>query len=350
MTARLAPLLDLRVPVVVAPMAGGTGTPELVAAVAGAGGGGFLAGGYLTAEALAARIAALRALTSAPFGVNLFLPQPQRADAAVAAYADRLRTAGLEPGEPRHDDDGYPGKLALLRDDPVPLVSFTFGCPDPGTVAALQRAGSGVLVTVTGPVEARAAAAVGADALVVQGAEAGAHRGLFVDDPAEADGGEALGLLTTLRAVAAVTDLPLVAAGGIMDGAGVAAVLAAGAVAAQLGTAFLRCPEAGTRPAHRALLADPEGPPTVFTRAYTGRTARGVRSPFHVAHGAAAPAAYPQVHHVTAPVRAATGPAPWAGQGYRLSRELPAADLVAQLAAEAAAAVARLDRLRGGRA
>ncbi|WP_214368231.1 nitronate monooxygenase [Pseudonocardia sp. H11422] len=343
-------MLDaLAVPVVAAPMAGGGTTPELVAAVGAAGGFGFLAGGYLDAAALADRITALRALSDRPFGVNLFVPGPRR-DAGVAEYRERLVAAGLEPGEPRHDDDGYPAKVALLLAEPVPLVSFTFGCPDAATVRGLHAVGSEVVVTVTGPAEARVAARAGADALVVQGMEAGAHRGLFLDDATHPAGGEALGVLAVLRLVAAAVDLPLVAAGGIADGAGVAAVLAAGAVAAQLGTAFLLCPEAGTKAMHRAALSAPDGPGTEFTRAFTGRIARGIRNPFLDEHTAAAPAAYPQVHHITARIRAqgdADRMALWAGQAYPLARALPAAALVALLRDEAAAAAAVLaDRIR----
>lgn len=341
-------LADLHIPVIAAPMAGGATTAELVAAVGAAGGLGFLAGGYLTADALQERIVALRALSDRPFGVNLFVPGPRR-DEGVTGYAERLRAAGLSPGEPQFDDDSYPAKLALLCAEPVPLVSFTFGCPDVQAVEALHGAGIEVAVTVTGPGEARQAAAAGADALVVQGMEAGAHRGLFLDDPADPAGGEALGLLVALRLVAAVTDRPLIATGGIVDGAGVAAVLAAGAVAAQLGTAFLVCPEAGTRPAHLAALTAPAGPPTAFTRAWTGRTARGIRTAFADRHGEAAPAAYPQVHHVTAPIRAELGSAPWAGQAYPLVRALPAAELVGLLRDEAAVAAERLAARCGGR-
>jgi nitronate monooxygenase len=337
-------LESLDVPVVVAPMAGGATTPELVAAVGRAGGFGFLPGGGLGAAALAELIDECRGLWDGPFGVNILLPGPRR-DEGVAAYRDRLVAAGLRPGEPRYDDDAVPAKLALLLSDPVPLVSFSFGCPDAGTVRALHEVGSEVAVTVTSPAEAQQAAAAGANALIVQGIEAGAHRGGFVDDPAHPTGGEALGLLVALRLVAAVTDLPLVAAAGIADGAGVAAVLAAGAAAAQLGTAFLLCPEAGTRPAHRAALARSDGPPTEFTRAFTGRTARGVRNAFLTEHSAAAPAAYPQVHHLTAPIRAGGEHDRlhlWAGQAYPLSRSLPAADLVATLHREAREAVSRV--------
>jgi nitronate monooxygenase len=336
-------LTALDSPIVLAPMAGGATTPDLVTAVSEAGGFGFLAGGYLGADALAAAVAAVRERTARPFGVNLFLPGERR-DAGVAAYRERLVAAGLEPGEPEWEDDGYPGKLALLLADPVPVVSFTFGCPEPAAVARLRAAGSEVLATVTSPDEARQAAAAGVDGLVVQGVEAGGHRGVFDDDPGDPAGGPQYGLLALLRLVAAATDLPLVAAGGIVDGAGVAAVLAAGAVAAQLGTAFLACPEAGTRPAHRAALTDPGGPPTAITRAFTGRPARGVRNAFLDAHTTAAPAAYPQVHHMTRPIRAGGDPATtnlWAGQAYPLVRAVPAAELVATLRAEAREAASR---------
>jgi nitronate monooxygenase len=135
-----------------------------------------------------------------------------------------------------------------------------------------------------------------------------------------------------------------VSAAGIVDGSGVAAVLAAGAVAAQLGTAFLACPEAGTKPAHRAALGDPDGPTTAITRAFTGRPARGIRNPFLDDHTAAAPAAYPQVHHMTRPIRAHGDPAAinlWAGQAYPLVRPLPAAELVVTLLEEAREAASR---------
>jgi hypothetical protein len=187
-------LTALGSPIVLAPMAGGPTTPDLVSAVSDAGGFGFLAGGYLDPDALGAAVAAVRKRTEKPFGVNLFLPGERR-DAGVAAYRERLVAAGLEPGEPVWDDDGYPGKLALLLSDPVPVVSFTFGSPDPDAVSRLHAVGSEVLATVTSPDEARQAAAAGVDGLVVQGVEAGAHRGVFDNDPADPAGGPQYGLL-----------------------------------------------------------------------------------------------------------------------------------------------------------
>jgi nitronate monooxygenase len=204
---------------------------------------------------------------------------------------------------------------------------------------------------VTDPEEAVIAARAGADALVVQGAEAGGHRGAFTDRPDAVD----YGLLALLQLVRAQVALPLVASGGLATGRAVAAVLVAGARAAQLGTAFMRTPEAATSGVHRQALASTT--PTALTRAFTGRTARGLVNRFLAEHGDEAPSAYPEVHHLTAPLRAAArsrGDADavnlWAGQAHALGAELPAAELVRDLSRAARAAVAEaVDRLGSGR-
>jgi nitronate monooxygenase len=331
----------LKVPIVQAPMAGGPSTPALAAAVTEAGGLGFLAAGYRTAAALAEDLAAV----PRPVGVNLFSPPEREGDAiALAAYAEELRAAGLEPGAPRFDDDDYDAKLELLLRDPPEVVSFTFGCPSPETVEALRFVGAAVWVTVTEPDEAERAAAAGADALVVQGAEAGGHRGTFRDE----DGAGQIALLPLLQLVRARVDLPLVASGGITTGAGLAAVLAAGAAAAQLGSAFMRCPEAGTVPAQREALA--ASGRTALTRAFSGRTARGIENRFMREHPGA-PAAYPEVHHMTSGPRAtargagdAGGFNLWAGQAHELALELPAEQVVGRLWTEAKEALERAAR------
>jgi nitronate monooxygenase len=334
---------DRPVPIVLAPLAGGPSTPRLAAAVSGAGGLGFLGAGYLSADRLAEDVRETRHLTDQPFGVNLFVPGPPSAGDAAARYAASLAgeaaRAQVELGQPRFTDDDWDAKLDLLAGEPVAVVSFTFGCPPAAAVGRLQDAGSEVWVTVTSPREARIATDAGADALVVQGSEAGGHRGGFEDTD------EAIALLPLLQLVTAATDLPLVATGGISTGAAVAAVLAAGARAAAVGSAFLRSPEAGTSPVHREALRS--GTPTALTRAFTGRTARGIRNRFLAEHGDA-PSAYPEVHYVTAPLRAAGRAAGdpdvvnlWAGQAYPLGTELPAADLVRRLHDEARAAAAR---------
>src|SRR5581483_10470604 len=221
------------------------------------------------------------------------------------------------------------------RAEPVPVVSFTFGCPPAEVIAGIREAGAEAWVTVTTPAEARIARDAGADALALQGIEAGGHRASFADE----DDAEGYGVLALLRLVATEIDLPLVATGGIADGAGIAAVLVAGASAAQLGTAFLRAPEAGTNATHAAALEAET--PTALTRAFTGRTARGLRNRFLDEHTPAAPRGYPHLHYLTAPLRAAARKAGdvhgfnlWAGQAHRLAREAPAAEIVERLAAD----------------
>jgi nitronate monooxygenase len=335
-------------PIVLAPLAGGPSTPELCAAVSNAGGFGFVAGGYLSAADLAGRVAATQRLTGKPFGVNLFVPGPAGPIDAVREYArtvtEEAASVQATAGEPRHEDDDWTAKIAMLLDDPPPVVSFTFGLPDAAVIRRFQAAGTEIWVTATSVPEAEDAVTAGADLLVVQGAEAGGHRGGGDDAPEHA-----VGLIALLQLVSARVDRPLVATGGIASGAALAAVLSCGARAAALGTAFLDCPEAGTSGVHRSALRGDAG--TRFTRAFTGRTARGITNGFLERHTTDAPAAYPEVHHLTAPMRAAARAAGvpdlvnlWAGQAYPLTRGLPAADLVRLLAAEARAA---LDRAAG---
>lgn len=319
-------------------MAGGPSTPALAAAVSDAGGLGFLAAGYRTVEAMRADIAATRELTARPFGMNVFMPSRDEIDpAAVAAYRDRLvpeaERLGVSPGAPSARDDAYDGKIADLLSDPPAFVSFTFGRPSPDVVRAFQDRGTVVIVTVTTVDEARRCA--DADALCVQGAEAGGHRGSFANTS-----GDPVPLRTLLRDARAATSQPLIAAGGLGTAADVAEVLALGAVAAQLGTVFVRCPESGASTVHKAALADPRFTSTAMTRAFSGRPARGLVNRFLTEHSAHAPAAYPDVHHVTAPLRKASaaqgdpdGVNLWAGESYRNATPAPAAQLVAALSA-----------------
>ena len=340
-------ILDrMRLPIVLAPLAGGPTTPRLVAEASEADAFGFLAAGYLTPQRLAEELVELRSLTARPFGVNVFSPPPAPAEPETYAdYADEIRQwaagRGLPVGEPRFHDDHFAGKLDLLTDDPVAVVSFTFGMPDADTVRRLHDAGSEVWVTVTSPGEASIAVDGGADVLVVQGIEAGGHRGSFEDDAAAPAHS-----LPTLLELLSDTSRPLVAAGGIVSGEGIAAALAAGARAAQLGTAFLLCPEAGSSEPHRQALRG-GGAPTRLTRAFTGRTARGIENQFMTEHHGPAVAAYPEIHELTQPFRQAarlSGDGSlinlWAGEAYPLIRELPAAELVRMLAAELDAAQA----------
>lgn len=332
---------SMAVPIVAAPMAGGVSTPELVAAVNAAGGLGFLAAGYVSGDAVREQVHRTRELTAKPFGVNIFVPGDDVVDGpGMTRYLARLDAEalryGVDLGAPVGDDDAWADKLAVVLEERVALVSFTFGCPEPDVVAELHERGSEVLVTVTSAAEAARAADVGADLLCVQSQEAGGHRSTFHNAGPPDD----TGLLPLLRQVSAAVSLPIVAAGGLSSGRDVAAVLVAGAAAAQLGTMFLTCQESGTKPEHRAALT--AAPGTAVTRAFTGRPARGLVNRFMLEHSAAAPAAYPHIHHVTKGIRAAGDPeatSMWAGQGHRFARDLPAADLVRELATEARTAL-----------
>lgn len=318
-------------------MAGGPSTPALLAAVAAAGGFGYLAGGYLTPAALRAAIDQARSLTDAPFGLNLFVPSVPSDPAPLAAYAERLRPEaerlGVGLGPARWDDDGWAQKLEIALDARVHLVSFTFGCPSAAEVARLRSGGTAVAVTVTSSQEALQAEAAGADLLIVQGTQAGGHQGQFLDDAANRTP-----LLAALAQVRAVCGLPLVAAGGIAEATDVRAALAAGAVAVQVGTVLLCTPEAGTSSVHRAALLNGRFPETVLTRAFSGRWARGLNNRFAREHPDA-PSGYPEIHHLTAPLRAAARaagdvevPNLWAGTGWRQVSTRPAGEVVRELA------------------
>lgn len=286
-------------------------------------------------------IAGLRERTGQPFGVNVFMSSGAPADPElIEAYAQRLaplaEQMGVDLGEPRFDDDDFEAKCTALIEDPPAAVSFTFGCPEEGLVDELRAAGAEVWVTITDPEEAVIAARAGADALVVQGAEAGGHRGSFVDRPDRVE----YGLLALLQLVREEVELPLIATGGIATGAGIAAALTAGAVATQLGTAFMLCPEAGTSPAHREAIASTR--PTGLTRAFSGRLARGIVNRMQEEHSDAAPLAYPQVNYLTSPLRAhgrRTGDGDifnlWAGEAHTLAEVRPAAEVVMKLNREA---------------
>ena len=338
-------ILDqLDAPVILAPLAGGPSTPELAAAVSEAGGLGFLAAGYLSASELERRVRVTRSLTDRATGVNVFAPGSGPAEpGGYREFVERLEAwggaEGAELGDARYSDDDWQSKIELLLREQLPVVSFTFGCPDRVVIDRLHDAGSEVWVTVTTPDEADCAERAGADVLVVQGAEAGGHRASFTD---RADL-PLFGLLPLLSLVLEQSALPLVATGGITTGRALAGVLCAGARAGQVGTAFMLCPEAGTSEVHRAALrAKTE---TALTRAFTGRLTRGIRNEFVDEHSAAAPIAYPELHYVTAPMRKRAreeGNAElvnlWAGEAHALAREAPAAEIVGALVADAQAA------------
>jgi nitronate monooxygenase len=339
--------LGLTAPIIQAPMAG-TSTPALAAAVADAGGLGSIAIGHVGMEAAAADIARLRAATRRAFNVNVFCHAPAvrdpRAEAAwLATLAPEFARFAAAP--PATIGEIYPSfvhddaRLALLTSTRAPVVSFHFGLPSPGGVAALKAAGSILLASATNVAEGLAVARAGVDAVIAQGFEAGGHRGVF--DPDAPD--EQLGTFALVRLLASRLEIPVIAAGAVMDGAGIAAALCLGAVAVQMGTAFIACPEAAPDPAHRdALPAGGAGGRTVMTRAISGRPARGLANRFtDLGERLGRPPAYPVAYdagkalNAAAKARGETGyGAWWAGQGVALARAMPAARLIETLSAE----------------
>jgi nitronate monooxygenase len=364
-------LPDTAVPIVAAPMAGGPTTVALCSAVAEAGGLPFLPCGYRTTQACADDIEALRR-TGHPFGVNLFVPDtgvpdtgvpdtgvpdtgvpdtgvpdggvpgapaPRKADpdeAAFAAYRQQLLPEAEALGvvleeKPRNDRDEWEQKVELLLQSPVPVVSLTFGLPDPAVIAALQEAGSVVLATVTTPAEAQLAQEADVDGLIVQGSAAGGHSATFDPDRALPD----TPTVQLVHDVLKVSSLPVIAAGGVDGPQAVKSLSAAGAHSVAIGTLLLRTDEAGTSATHREALTAPQFTTTRITRAFTGRPARALRNEFIDRHESAAPSAYPSIHHLTRPLRqaaAAAGDAQrlhlWAGTGCRHAPAAPAGEVI----------------------
>lgn len=329
-------LQRLRVPVIAAPMAGGPSTPQLVTAVAQAGGLGFLAGGTISAAQLAADVAEVEG----DYAVNLFARQEPLADLApVHAVIEQLRPAyrehGLsEPELPQVDyNHTWEEKLAVVLNatHPPAAVSATFGCFTAEETTALQERGIEAWVTVTNPADARTAAELGADALVVQGPEAGGHRSTW-DIHATPDSRPLAELIDVT--VAAVPDtIPLIAAGGIGTAAEVQRALTFPRVqAVSCGTAFLRAEEAGTSEANRKLLQEAGEGVTVVSRAFSGRVARGVATPF-TEENTGMPAIYPFLNPLLKPLREDRNFAYClAGVGAGITRQGSAADILAELA------------------
>lgn len=332
-------------PIVLAPMAGGPSTPELVAAVANAGGLGSIAAAYLTPEQIADEFRRTRALTSKPLAVNLFAggrdnlgdydPKPML-DLLTEIHA----SLGLPaPVTPELTPDPFPAQLdAVLAEHPR-VFSFTFGSPSREAMNALSERGIITMGTATTLQEARLLAEAGVDAIIAQGAEAGAHRGTFARSFEES----MVPTLDLVRQISAAVPLPVIASGGIMDGHDIAEALAAGASAAQLGTAFLACPESGASPTYKQAILNARQDTTVVTRAFSGRPARGLVNTFiQILYGREdAIPPYPLQNDLTRAMRAAAAKAGdagylslWAGRGVTRARSMPAGELVRTLVRE----------------
>jgi len=342
MRTALTRLLGIEHPIIQAPMAGGPTTPALAAAIANAGGLGTLGAAYLAPDTLRREIAAVRALTDRPFGINLFVPEtPDVTPKQVARAQALLNPLRAELGLPPSPDippqaDSFADQLAVVIAERVPVLSFTFGILAEEHLDALRTAGILAVGTATTVAEGVALERAGVDAIVGQGSEAGGHRGTFAPDAASAE----RALVGTLALIPQLVDavrVPVIAAGGIGDGRGLLAALALGAVGVQMGTAFLACPESGAHPQHKAAVLAATDEDSIITRAFSGRSARGIANHFIEemrAHEAEV-APFPVQNALTRDIRQAAARADrgeylslWAGQAARLATARPAAEIV----------------------
>jgi nitronate monooxygenase len=272
--------LHIRYPIIQAPMAGGPGAPQLVAAVSNAGGLGCLAGGSMRPDALLQVISEVRNLTDQPFAVNLSAGHPAKIDAERIARAGELLAPyrvelGLSPESPPMPElPGLDEQLDVILETGIPALSFTFGIPDAQYLNLLRESGITLLGAATHLLEAIVLEESGVDFIIAQGAEAGGHRSTFIGHPEQG----LVGTLILTPLLAKHVSTPIIAAGGIMDGRGIAAAWMLGAVGVQMGTAFLACPESGAHPAYKALLSQGSEIATTLSRVFTGRHGRVLRN------------------------------------------------------------------------
>ena len=346
--------IGLKCPIIQAPMAGGGDTVDLVAAVSNAGGLGSIGAAYLTPEQIVNTGRAVRERTARPFGINLFAPldPPAEEEGVIGSAMERVavyyRELGLPaPSVPSLRAGNFDEQLAACLETDAALFSFTFGMIPEGGADAIKRSGKMLAGTATTVKEARMLAEIGVDAVVAQGAEAGGHRGSFASGFDEG----MVGTMALVPQIADAVDVPVIASGGIMDGRGIAAALALGASAVQMGTAFLTCAEAGVAEAYKdAILAAGEEQ-TRITRAFSGRPARGIVNRVLRDYEATADQIlpFPLQNALTRPLRTAASKANkaeylslWAGQGVRMARRMTAAELMTALARETEEAIAEL--------
>jgi nitronate monooxygenase len=340
--SELLKILGIQYPIVQGPMAGGPSTPELVAAVSNAGGLGSFGAAYLTPDQISDAIRRIRTLSSRPFNVNLFAggwstKRDFDAGPMLELLAEVHRKLGLPPPvAPTPAPDPFPAQLEAVLDARPPIFSFTFGIPDRDAMSRLKARGIATLGTATTVEEARRLEQAGVDAIVAQGAEAGAHRGTFLDSFESS----MFPTLDLVHATAAAVSIPVIATGGLMDGRDIVSAIQAGASAAQLGTAFVACPESGASEAYKQAILTAKQDSTVVTRAFSGRPARGLRNAFieHFEGRQDLILPYPTQNALTRSMRAAAAQqgladylSLWAGQGVARACAMPAGDLVARL-------------------
>jgi len=337
--------IGIKIPIIQAPMGGGLTTPELVAAVGNAGALGSLAAAYLTPQQILEEVRGIRALTDKPLNINLFAggyelkagPDPGPMLSLLGEVHELL---GLPaPALPSLPPDPFPSQFEAVLEARPAIFSFTFGIPSSDAFTRLKQRGILAIGTATTVEEARRLETAGVAAVVAQGAEAGAHRGTFLASFESS----MIPTLDLVGAIAGAVSVPVVASGGLMDGRDIARTFALGASAAQLGTAFLACPESGTPEAYRRAILSARGDTTVITRAFSGRPARGLRNLFidKLNNKQYYILPYPLQNALTRPMRTSAARrndagflSLWAGQGVTRARALPAAELIQRLIAE----------------
>ncbi|MEM8532268.1 MAG: DUF561 domain-containing protein [Chloroflexota bacterium] len=340
-------LAHITYPVIQAPMAGGATPPELVAVVSNGGGLGSLGAGYMSPQQIQGAIQSIRALTDRPFAVNIFIPEANAADSAQIAashtllqpYREALSIAA--PPEAAVYTESFEEQMSIILAERVPIVSFTFGGLPSVWIERLKTIGTVIMGTATTVREAMALEQAGVDVVVAQGSEAGGHRGTFLGPAEEA----LIGTMALIPQIVDAVRVPVIAAGGIMDGRGLVAALVLGASGVQMGTAFLTCSESGVSSLHKAALRENTEDMTMITRAFSGKAARGIRNRFSTElypYEDQLPQ-YPVQNTLTQDIRKAASKqgrpefmSLWAGQGLRLIQDRSAADLIDEIIAQGA--------------
>ncbi|SHE32471.1 nitronate monooxygenase [Seinonella peptonophila] len=349
----LTRILKIRYPIFQAPMAGGSTTPELIAAVSNVGGLGNLGAGYLTPEKIRSSIQEIRQLTDRPFGVNLFVPeQPMESKENIDQMTDYLNKYRVKLGIAQNPliqkfSESFDEQLQVLLEERIPVFSFTFGIPSQDVIQAMKQRGTVVIGTATTVEESKQLEAAGVDSIVAQGSEAGGHRGTFLKGRSDSQ----IGTIALVPQIVDNVSVPVIASGGIMDGRSLVASLALGAAAVQMGTAFLACPESGAHEVYKQKILLENEDATEITQAYSGKAARGIRTEFmnDMNHYSGIIPAYPIQNAMTRDIRQAAAKVNnpefmslWAGQGLRLAKDHSATAIVKQTIEEAKVLIKRI--------
>ncbi|MGF6949940.1 nitronate monooxygenase [Neobacillus sp. B4I6] len=344
-------LLKIKYPIIQAPMAGGVTTSKLVAEVSNSGGLGMIGAGYMTPVQLREQVREIKELTSNPFGVNLFVPNEfqvteneiQSANQFLNPIRQQLNLHSKEQFEISHFNDVFEKfveQIKVVMEEKVPICSFTFGIPSEEVIAELKQSNIILMGTATTVTEAVENEKAGMDIVVAQGSEAGGHRGNFINSSQES----LIGLMSLIPQVVDNVSIPVVAAGGIMDGRGLIASICLGAMGVQMGTAFLTCMESGAQKVYKEAILNANEDQTVFTRSFSGKWARGIKNKFILEMQKHEPLLpdYPVQNTLTQDIRKTSAAqnnqdfiSLWSGQSPRLAKSQTVESLIKNIITEA---------------